>query len=220
MKQLITKSKIICAIIILVIAIGVAMVLIKGFEIDLKNQATQTIELYIGKSFEIKDIKQITDEVFGNEKVIIQKVEVYEDSISIIAKEITDEQKNNMVQKVNEKYEAELKAEDITIEDIPHTSLKDIVKPYVTPLVIATAIILVYVGIRYYKVGLIKSILKVGGISVVAQLVLFSVMAISRFPVGRYTLPLVLFVYLVTMLGITTNLERNLKEKKLEEDKQ
>lgn len=220
MKQITTKSKIICSIILIIIAIGVAMVIVKGFEIDLKNQATQSMELYIEKQFEINDIKQITDEVFGNEKVIIQKVEVYQDSVSIIAKEITDEQKNNMVQKVNEKYGTELKAEDITVEDIPHTKLKDIVKPYIVPLVIATSIILVYVAIKYHKIGIIKSIIKVGIILVIAEIVLFSIMAIVRFPVGRFTLPLVLFIYLVTMLGITNNLEKNLKEKKLEENGQ
>ena len=220
MKQITTKSKIICAIILIVIAIGVAMVIVKGFEVDLKNQATQSMELYIEKQFEINDIKQITDEVFGNEKVIIQKVEVYEDSVSIITKEITDEQKNNMVQKVNEKYGTELKTEDITVEDIPHTKLKDIVKPYIVPLVIATSTILVYTAIRYHKIGIIKSIIKVGIILVIAEIVLFSIMAIVRFPVGRFTLPLVLFIYLVTMLGITNNLEKNLKEKKLEENGQ
>ena len=220
MKQITAKNKIICALIILLIIIGTVVVILKGFEIDIRNRTTQKIVLNIGKTFETDDIKQMTKEVFENTQVLIQKVEVFEDTVSITANEITDEQKSNMVKKINEKYEIELKDEDIKIEDVPHTSLKDIIKPYIIPLVISTGIILVYTGIRYYKIGMIKSILKFGIILVAAELVLFSLMAIVRFPIGRFTLPLTLFVYLITALGITNNLEKNLEEKKIEETKE
>ena len=217
MKQLSAKNKIICAIIILIIIIGAAVIGTKGFNFDIRNMASQEIKLYIGKKFEIKDIKPITNEIFGKEKVSIQKVEVYEDEISITAKEITDEQKNNLINKVNEKYETELKAEDISVNNIPHTKFRDIVKPYILPLIISTIIILIYIGIRFYKLGVIKSIIKVGGVEVLAELILFALMAITRFPMGRYTLPIVLFIYFVTMLVVTMNLENNLKNKKIEE---
>lgn len=217
MKQLLAKSKIMCAIIILIIIIGAAVIGTKGFNFDIRNMASQEIKLYIGKKFEIEEIKPITNEVFGKEEVSIQKVEVYEDEISITAREITDEQKTNIVDKVNEKYETELKAEDININNIPHTKFRDIVKPYIIPLIISTVIILIYIGIRFYKLGVIKTILKVGGIEVLAELILFALIAITRFPIGRYTLPIVLFIYLVTMLGVTMNLEHNLKSIKKEE---
>ena len=217
MKQLLAKSKIMCAIIILIIIIGAAVIGTKGFNFDIRNMASQEIKLYIGKKFEIEEIKPITNEVFGKEEVSIQKVEAYEDEISITAREITDEQKTNIVDKVNEKYETELKAEDININNIPHTKFRDIVKPYIIPLIISTVIILIYIGIRFYKLGVIKTILKVGGIEVLAELILFALIAITRFPIGRYTLPIVLFIYLVTMLGITMNLENKLKSIKKEE---
>ena len=217
MKQLITKNKILGLLAIIIIIAGAIVVGIKGFNFDLNNDTTQTVELYIENEFDVSDIKNITNDVFGSNKVLIQKVEVYEDSVQITAKEITDEQKNNLVQKINEKYNLELKAEDITIKDVPHINLKEIVKPYILPLIVATIIILIYIGIRYHKLGVLKSILKTGGIAVIAQLVLFSLIAITRFPVGRYTLPLVLFVYLISMIGITSHLEKKLKEKKEEE---
>ena len=217
MKQISAKSKIMVAIIILIIVIGAAVVGTQGFSFDLKNQTSQMIELKIGKEFEISDIQQIASEVLENEQVLIQKVEVYEDSVAITAKQISDDQKSKLVEKINEKYETKLKAEDIDIKNIPHTKLRDMVKPYILPLVISTVIILAYSGIRFSKLGIIKTILKIGGIEVLAELLLFSIMAISRFPIGRYALPLVLFVYLVTMLGITLKLEKQLSDKKEEE---
>lgn len=220
MKQFTAKSKIICAVIILVIAIGTIVIFTKGFNFDLKYRESKMVEIYIGNEFNIEDIKAITDEVLGNSPVLLQKIEVYEDAISITAENITDEQKVNIVNKMNEKYNLELKAEDITIQSIPHTRLSDIMKPYVLPVVIATLVILLYMAIRYYKLGIAKAIFETGIVAVVAQLLLFSAIAITRFPIGRYTIPLMLFVYLVSMLGITTKFENNLAKKKLEEEQE
>ena len=72
---------------------------------------------------------------------------------------------------------------------------------------------------RYKKIGSIKTIFKTLGIIILMQLVLFSIIAIARIPVGRVTIPLVLGVYLLTLIGITTNLEKELKTKVSEEEK-
>lgn len=220
MKQLTMKSKIIITVITLIIIAGIAVVAFKGFSFELKNQDAKMIEVYLGKQFLVSNVDEIATEVLGTKEFVIQKVEAYEDSFELTAREITEEQKSTFVQKINEKYGLELKAEDITIQNVPHEHLKDIIKPYIVPLVIATVIILAYIGIRYIKLGIVKSILKTCITLLMAELTLFSIMAISRFPIGRYTLPLTLFVYLVTMLGITINLEKNLKEKKLSEEEQ
>ena len=99
---------------------------------------------------------------------------------------------------------------------MPHMHFRDIIKPYILPLIISTAIILMYMGARYYKLGIIKSMLRTGAILVLAEVTLFALMAITRIPIGRYTLPLVLFVYLITMIGITSKFEKELKAKKHE----
>ena len=217
MKQISAKSKIVVAIILLVIVIGAAMVGIKGFNFDIRNKTSQRIELNLKKSFEVSDIKQITNEVFGNQHVMIQKVEVYEEKVAITTKEITDEQKNSLIEKINGKYETEFKAEDIVIQYVPHTKLRDVIKPYALPMIISTIAILVYIGIRFNKLGFIKTTIKAGGMVALVEILLFALMAITRFPIGRYTLPLVLFAYLVTMLGTTIKLENDLKNNQKEE---
>lgn len=216
MKELNKKSKISIILILIVIIAGVAIILTKGLNFDLRYEATKKIELYIGKEFEIADIKGITDETIPNQSVSIQKVEAFEDSVDIISKDITDEQKTNLINKVNEKYGTELTADSIEIESIPHTRGRDIVKPYILPFVIATIIILVYIAIRYHKLGIIKTLLKTVGISVLAQLILLSIMAITRIPVGRLTIPMVIIVYMLTLIGITDNFEK--KMLKINED--
>ncbi len=217
MKQLIKSKQLKIVLIVLIIIAGIAMIAVKGFNFDLKYQDTQRVELYLETEFNISDIKQITNEVFGNQRVMIQKVEVFEDSVSITTTSISDEQKNNLITKVNEKYGTELKAEDIQIEDIAHTRGRDIIKPYIIPFAIAVIATLVYIGIRYYKLNTVKVVLKSIGILMLSQVLLFSIIAITRIPIGRLTIPMVILVYLLTLFGMTSRYEKNLANRKKEE---
>lgn len=219
MKNMSVKSKILIIIMIIVIVAGIIVIGTKGFNFDLKYEKSQKIELYLEKEFEVNDIKDITNEVMPGKQVIIQKVEVFEDTISIIAKEITDEEKSNLITKINEKYGTELSADSVEIEDIPHTRGRDIIMPYVVPFIIATVIILVYMAVRYHKLGSVKAIAKVIGVNILTQIILMSVIAITRIPFGRLTIPMVLVVYLLTMIGMTTKFEKQLENKKVEDSK-
>ena len=218
MKNLTTKNKILIIILILVIIAGILVTANIGLNFDLRYEASQKIELNLGKEFETSDIKNITDEVLNNQEVIIQKVELYKDTVCIIAEEITEEQRNNIVEKVNGKYGTELVAEDTEILTVPHTRGRDIIRPYITPFIIATVIIIIYMAIRYHKLNSAKVILKTIGICILTQLVLLSIMAITRIPIGRLTIPLVLIVYMLTLIGITTKFEKNLEKIKEKEE--
>lgn len=203
MKQLTTKMKILICILAIIIIAGIAIIFTKGFNVELKYQQADKVQLYINKEFEISDIKQITDEVLGTKEVLIQKVEVYEDSVSIIAKEITEEQKSNLINKVNEKYETELVADTTSIETIPHARLRDLVKPYIVPFIIATVLVVLYLMVMYKKLGMLKIALKSILTLSVVILVIFSIVAICRIPMGRLTMPILLVGYVLTIYGMT-----------------
>lgn len=219
MKQLKNSKKIMIILTIIILIAGIAVTVIKGLNFDLIYNKSQSIQLHIGKEFNDADIRKITEEVLGNQQILIQKVEVYKDSVIITAKEITDEQKNNLVAKINEKYEIELKAEDIDINNIPHTRGRDMILPYIVPFAISVAIVLIYMSIRYYKLGVGKVLVQTIIILVITQTLLFSIIAITRIPVGRLTIPMVLMVYMLTLIGITANMEKKLETiKKQEKD--
>lgn len=219
MKEISKKTKIIALFVAIIIIAGVIVTLTIGLNFDLRYQETKKIQLYLEKDFEISDIKEITNEVLPNQDVMIQKVEVYEDSISIISTDITEEQKANLIDKINEKYGTELSADSTEITTIPHTRGRDIIRPYIVPFLIATAVILVYMAIRYRKLGMVKTILETAFLLVVAQAVLLSVMAITRIPIGRVTIPLVLVVYVLSLLGVSNCFEKKLADEKQEENK-
>lgn len=210
MKNLSNKTKIIALLAIVFIIAGIVITATVGLNFDLRYQETKRIQLYIEKEFEISDIKQITNEVLADQKVIIQKVEVFEDTVSIITNDITEEQKSNIVNKINEKYETELVAENIEITSIPKTNSIDIIKPYIIPFVTATIIILAYMGVKYKKLGVVNTILKTCLTLVLIQAILLSVIAITRIPVGRLTIPMAIAVYVISLLGITFKFEKDL----------
>lgn len=210
MKQ--KSTKILAILIAIILILGTIMIFTKGLAFELKYQDSKKIEINLGKEFNEKEIKEITKEVFGNQPVMIQAIEVYKDAISITTTEITEEQKTEIVTKINEKYGVELKAEDITIEEIAHTRGRDIIKPYIQPFAISTIIILVYLIIRYNKLNLLEILTQSIGIIVLTQFVLLCIMAITRMPIGTLTMPVVLIVYTFSTYICTTKFDKDLEK--------
>ena len=214
-----TKNKVLILVGIIIIIIGIVITVTKGFNFDLRYEGGKRIELNLQKTFESSDIKQIAKEVIGQD-VVIQKVEIYEDAVSILSKDIIEEQKNQIVTKINEKYGTEINAENTEIITVPHTHLRDLAQPYIIPFVIATVVILIYIGIRYYKLNIIKTIAKTIGIVIIWQVILYSIMAITRIPIGRLTIPLTLTIYMLSFVYCTTKFEKDLKQQKQSEEKE
>lgn len=217
MKQ--NSMKILVVLIAIILVSGVIMMFTKGLAFELKYQDSKKVEINLGKEFDEKDIKQITGEVFGKQPVIIQAIEVYKDAISITTTNITDEQKSELVTKLNEKYGTELSADDITIESISHVRGRDIIKPYIIPFTVVTIIILAYLVIRYNKLNTFEVLTQSIGIVVLAQLVLLGIMVVTRMPIGKFTIPTVLLVYMLSTYICTSKFENDLEKKVVEENK-
>lgn len=210
------KKKLIMILVVLIAVIGILITATVGLNVDLKYQASQKIELYIEKEFEISDIQSIVNEVMPNTKTIIQKVEVFEDTVSITAKEISEEQKQNIITKVNEKYGINIEQEKIEITNIANEKLRDVVKPYVLPLTVITGIVLVYLSIRYASLGVAKTLINTILVLAITGLMFLSVMAIVRIPICEYTMPAGMALYILTLLVITNAFEKQLQLKKQE----
>lgn len=218
MKQ--KSTKILVILIAVILVLGAIIIYTKGLAFELKYQDNKKVEMNLGRGFEEKDIKEITNEVFGKQPVMIQAIEVYKDAVSITTTEITEEQKAELIIKINEKYETELSADNITIEEISHIRGRDIIKPYIIPFAVATIIILAYLVIRYNKLNSLEVLIQSIGIIVLAQLVLLGIMAITRMPIGVFTIPSVLLVYMLSTYICTTKFDEDLANKMIEKSKE
>lgn len=210
MSKLTNIQKILLILSIIIVIAGAIIIATIGLKFDLRYEEAKKIELNLQNDFNIADVKAITDEVLPNQDVLLQKVELFDDTVSIISKEITEEQKNTLVEKINEKYGTEITTEETQILSIPHTRGRDIIKPYIMPFAIATLIIIIYMAIRYHNLSSIKVIIKTILLSIWTELVLLGIIAIARIPIGRLTIPLVIIVYMITLLGLTSTFEKQL----------
>lgn len=201
MKQR-NKKIIAIAILALIILAGIVVVNILGFNKQLEFKQGQSIDVYVRKEIDEKKIKEIANEVLGKENMV-QLVEIYKDMVTIRAEQITEEQKNNIVNKIKENYEFEQTAEETIINTVPATRILDMYKHYVVPMLISGVIILAYMLIRYNKEGVIKVLLRTILIPIIAELVLLSLIAITRIPLGVYTPILVIIVYLASIVFVT-----------------
>ena len=229
MKQLKDPKKLVFGIVTLIIIIiaGIVMIAVKGFNVELRYTANKKVALIIEQTVDINKIQEKVDEVLGRGKSIVETTGMFRDSVQIISKEITEEQKNSLVEKINELYPQEattegektkklLDSSKITIEDVQNARIRDFLRPYIIPMVVTTLVILVYYAVRYNKLGIHKVILESGLTMVIAQLLLLSILAIVRFPMGSLTAPLILTVYVVSLIYTNANLMKKEKAKKLE----
>ncbi len=210
------KKKILIAVMACIIIVGFAMIGFVGLNFDINYTANKEIDINLGTQFEISDIRGIVKEVIGKETTVIQKVELYEEIVSIKVKEISDEQIEQLLTKINEKYNLEIKKDDITITNNPNLRGRDLVKPYILPIAISVVLVLVYAGIKFYRVNSIEVISKLIGLNIIAQLFYVSVLAITRLPVNRLTIPVSIAIYIATTLAVTINFANKeiVKEKK------
>lgn len=218
-KKEIEKSRLIqIALVAIVLIVGLIMILTIGFNKELKYKKHAQIQLYLEKEFNESDIKEITNEVFEGQEVIIQEMELYKDTVLISTKSITDEQKTNLINKINEKYETTLAVDTTEVQTIPKTRIRDILKQYIWAFVIASAIIIVYMAIRFRKLNVLKVVLKTIFALIISEATLFAVIAITRIPVGRFTVPMVFGMYVLVLAIITSKFENKLAKIKLEEN--
>lgn len=206
MKQK-NKKIILGAIIALIIIAGIIVVNVWGFNKELRFEQSQMIEINIEQKVDSTKIKEIANEVLGMHNMV-QTVTVYEDSVRIRARNISEEQKTNIVNKLKENYEFEQTAEKTEIKIVPATRIRDMYKQYIKPLAISSALVLIYMIIRYHKKGIWKVCAKTILIPIVAELLLLSWIAIARIPVGRFTPVLVILMYMASILYVIKENEK------------
>lgn len=200
-------KKVVYIILACIIIIGTVITTTMGLKADLIYSKNAEIDIYIGKQVNKEEINDIVKEVFSEKKVIVQQIELFGDMVSITIPEKSDEGLKTQIEqlntKINEKYGTENKAEDIKVIHNSKIKLSSIIKPYIVPIAISALVILVYVIVRYRKLGILKTIvsyiLTVGAV----EAVFLSIIAITRFPINRLVIPigLLLYVTTITILG-------------------
>lgn len=206
-------SKVLYLLCILVIVIGI--IVWKNFGLNYSTELAYgtTVEIYFDNFTNKDDIENIAKDAFGKD-IKVKEVERFSDAFAIKVKgEITDEQKNNFVSKVNEKYSLEKTVEDLTIIETPAIQGRDLTRNYIKPTCISAILILVYLTIRYRKIGNIKlALITLVKIAIITG-AYFGLVVITRLPIiSLYTIPVGMFMAIITLMVLCYKSENKLEE--------
>ena len=194
------KGKIISIILIIIFIIAIVLTGIRGLNVDLNYAEGVSVLFDINDQFNTKDIENIAREVWPDGQIIVQKVEVYDETALIKVSSVNDEQLQSLADKINEKYSVELQISDLTLQYNSNVQIRDIVAPYVVPMLIATALIVVYYSIRFRGV---REILDLLIKLIFAEGILYSIYAITRLPIDVLTMPIGMIIFAGVTIYIT-----------------
>lgn len=205
-------NKILCIIIAIIIIIGAIVCKTKGFNIELTYSNRDKINLSSNSELDSDKVEEIAKEILTDRKVKVQKLERFGNAVEVIAESISDEEKTNLINKINEECNSNISNDDTEITSISNTKIRDILKPYILPAVITFAAVLLYFIIMYHKLGLRTILLKGIFVPIISELVYYSLIAIARIPFGRITNSIAIGIYVVAIGALTVKFQ-NEKEK-------
>ena len=212
------KKQYLYIIIAIVVIIGAVICGVKGFNIELQYSNRQEMILSSSTELDISKIEEISKSILENKEVKVQKVERFGNAVEIVSNEISNEEKENIIKKINEECNADISNDDIKIVDIPNTRIRDILKPYILPGIVTFAAVLLYFIIRYHKIGLNKVLLKGILLPIIVEMLYYSIIAITRVPFGRIVNSIAIGLYIISV-GALAIYFQNEKEKLPKNDK-
>lgn len=213
MKEILKSKKIIIYVLIgLIIIAGIVSVFVGKFNYTLMYNEHKQINVYLGKTYNLQDIKNIAEETLGTKEIVYREIETFHDSIAINVSDASEEQINTLEAKLKEKYEITQSEKIIQTTNVAHLKGIDIIEPYIVRVVIATILVLVYVAIRYFKLGVLKTIPTMLLRIILAEALLLSVISIFRLPIGAWTMPIAILLYMLVIICTTVQFENTIQK--------
>lgn len=194
------SKKIILLGIILLIVAGIVVVALKGFKVSLTLQKHESLNIVVGKEITLKDAKEICEDVFGNKRFVVKHLDRFEDAINVRVESITNEEKVDLVKKINEKYEVNIEAANVAVKFNSNIRIRDILKLYFKPVVISTVLIIAFVIVRFRNSNPVKILANVALKILVTEGCIASVISITRIPLSSFIINVMAVVAVVELV--------------------
>lgn len=212
------KNKLLYLILILIIIFGTIVYAIKGFNKELNYSNRQEFEISSASTLDEIKIEEIAKSVITDRGVKVQKLERFNNALEIISTSISEEEKENIINKINEECNESISNDDTKIISITSTRIIDILKPYLLPAIITFSVVLLYFLFLYNKLGIKMVLMKAISIPILFEIAYYAIIAITRIPFGRITNSLAIGIYILS-IGALSICFQNEKEKNIMEEK-
>lgn len=207
------SQKILILGLILLIIAGMIVVSLKGFNVSFLFGKHEAIELKFDTEIPIKTIEQISQEVFQDKQWAVKKLEVFGDSVQINVASITDEEKANLINQINEKLGTDKTLEDLKITSVSNKRIRDVFKPYIQPMLLSFGIVFIYMLVRFRKINGVKIILVFLAKVILTEVILFCVVAILRIPVSDLFVNVAMIIAVAELVWAIAKCEEKLELK-------
>lgn len=193
------------------IVIGLVIIIVNKFEFNVNYSKNVRLEISLSKDFNVSDILAITNEVYQNQDVVVRKSGPFEDIITITLRDFTDEQNENLINKINEKYETSLTTDGIGIYYNSNVRGRDIIKPYITVTLVFGIIVLGFFIIKYKKLGITRTILSPILVIIGTQVLYFLMISIFRVKINESTIATGISIMLFCLMYLINCFEKEVK---------
>jgi len=190
----------------IVILVAGIILAFKGFSVGLDYAPNKTIKFDIEEE-KVDVAKEIIEETFYYKKIKIKNIEG-EGNLKLITRIITPEEKEELINNLNQKLDLKLSSEDIMVEENSQVRLRDLLKNYIKAIIIVTIILLIYIPIVYRKFGFYNVISETLTSLVLSQLLVLSVLAITRFKIDSTIISMLSIVYVCAVYTLTNEYEK------------
>lgn len=214
------KKKILYGIIALIVIAGIVMYFVHGFNIGNIYGSYTKIGFYKEDGVNKSEIEEIVKDCFGDKNAMYQDVEYFGEMVLITLPTVSDEETNNFLSKVNEKYSLEYTLDDLGVINMPEQTFKEIIDPYIWPLILSVLISIAYVVIRYHSLGIIRMLIKSILSIIVIQALILSIYLIFNLPIDVSIVPATLIGLGIAFLYTTSTNNTILERKRLEAEEE
>lgn len=199
------------AVILIMIVIGIAIIAINKFQYNVNYSKNVRLEIDLHDEYSIGDIISIVNEVYEDQDAIVRKSENNDNVITVTVKSITDEQNEELINKINERYETTLTTDNIGLYYNSNVKVRDLIKPYLLPSGIAIVLILVFFAIRYNKLGALKIVCSTAVLIIFTLVLYLTLTSIFNMQINEASIGVGIAITTFCLMYLISNYEKELK---------
>ena len=178
-----------------IIVFGLIYGFVTGFKFDIDFKGKKKIETDLNQEFSNTDIENIVSEVIGS-KPLVQTMSGGNSSVSITTDVISEQQVDEIVQALKEKYP---NMSDPSTRNIQPSYGRDLVESAVVAVVVSVILILIYIAIRFKVLGLNAAITAIIAL-IHDSLFIIAIYGIFKLPINSSFVAVIL-----TIIGYSIN---------------
>lgn len=198
----------------IIVVTGIFAIFTKVNKKDLNYSYRQFIIIINNTELDKNKIEEIAKKVLENKIVKVKEVERFGNALEIISTEITNEEKENIINDINEQCGLELSNSKIDVLSVNETNIKDIVYPYILPCSITFILVIVYFMIIYHKLGCKMVLLKSFCFPVIIELIYYSVIVVGRISINNIIIAISLALYILSIVCLGEYFQNKKLDKK------